>query len=153
MKYYVYVLKCPVINQVRYVGATKNPALRRKAHLCKRFPPNKNKMQTWLHELISAGLNPEFLILCELDTIEDAANCELAIYNALLPLGYLTNANVKKYGYRVSERKPRPEIIPQPENHHRYVSNALLSLNYTQKEILSSQITDKRLRKKFCLDT
>jgi hypothetical protein len=62
---YIYGLVDPRTNEVRYVGAAKNPWLRRSRHLSEARSPEKSTTPkaVWLRDLLSAGLEPQVLIL------------------------------------------------------------------------------------------
>jgi transcriptional regulator with XRE-family HTH domain len=65
MKRYVYLLKCPVENIVRYVGQTYSVEIRYRQHLtCKSTNIYKNN---WIKNLKAQGLKPIIEIVCEGD--------------------------------------------------------------------------------------
>ncbi len=59
-EWFIYVLKDPRDNSVRYVGWTKNPKLRLTKHIwCK----DKNHKQHWINSLIAAGVRPTLEVI------------------------------------------------------------------------------------------
>lgn len=77
MKFYVYVLVDPRTGEWRYVGRTKNLGSRLSVHMTARF---ENKRKTaWIDELRAAGLRPRLMVVCECDSVLDAAAAESGI--------------------------------------------------------------------------
>lgn len=62
--YYVYLLRCPRTNDVRYVGRTQNPKNRYNSHLGFGAGANNDKHE-WICELKGSGLKPIFDIVYE----------------------------------------------------------------------------------------
>lgn len=67
MNVYIYGLIDPRNQQLRYIGVTKNPAARRRAH--RRLQHTKDKRSSWITSLRKKGLKPEFFIIEETDEI------------------------------------------------------------------------------------
>lgn len=57
---YIYGLKCPIENEILYVGKSKNPEKRLLSHLGEKY---KSKKNSWLKNLKQKGLIPELVIL------------------------------------------------------------------------------------------
>ena len=69
MNTHIYVLKCPITNEVRYVGKTNNPSERYKNHLNKCRDGGTYK-HNWINSLRKIGLKPIFEIIDEVDIKE-----------------------------------------------------------------------------------
>lgn len=65
---FIYVLRCPITNEIRYVGKTNNPLQRFKAHNNKARDVNTYK-RNWINSLRKEGLKPVFEIIeeCSID--------------------------------------------------------------------------------------
>lgn len=63
---YIYVLRCPLSNKVRYVGKTNNPKERYKNHLNRLHNKGTHKAN-WIVHLRNKGLRPIFEIIEEVD--------------------------------------------------------------------------------------
>ena len=61
MTEYVYYLRCPLTDQVKYVGKTKNPKTRYKQHINK-LDKTSTPKRRWLILLFSKGLQPKMEI-------------------------------------------------------------------------------------------
>lgn len=61
--YYIYVLRCPQTNKIRYVGCTQFPAYRQREHCIYAIKEPKTKLQQWLCGLRSQGQKPVFEIV------------------------------------------------------------------------------------------
>ncbi len=59
-KYYIYALKDPATDEVRYVGRTLEPSVRSNAHINRTGDTAKHR---WVAELKRKGLEPRFVIL------------------------------------------------------------------------------------------
>ncbi len=66
---YVYLLICPIGKKVRYVGSSKNPKTRFRAHL-KDAKKNRTEKQKWIFSLLSSGCLPIMQIVGEGNFIE-----------------------------------------------------------------------------------
>ncbi len=69
MTEYIYALICPIENNVKYVGKTKNPKTRYNQHvkkLDKSFTPKRK----WLEMLFEKGLLPKIKIIEETNEIQ-----------------------------------------------------------------------------------
>ena len=62
METYIYTLKDPISNEIRYVGKSNNPKQRFKAHLNKCRKHQKHK-SNWIEKLKKLGLKPIFEII------------------------------------------------------------------------------------------
>lgn len=61
---YIYGLKCPVANVIRYIGKSNNPSRRLRRHISQaRTVKEKHHAAHWIRQLISSGLEPELVIL------------------------------------------------------------------------------------------
>lgn len=73
-KVFIYALLCPLSNQIRYIGKSKNPRMRLRHHLKEvrkqDWKVSPNYRQAWIHGLLSQGLKPTLLILEEIDETE-----------------------------------------------------------------------------------
>jgi hypothetical protein len=63
-KYFIYGLKCPVDNKIRYIGRSLDPDNRLHNHLVGANRNNKAK-NLWLQSLINKGLKPELVVIEE----------------------------------------------------------------------------------------
>lgn len=57
---FIYALRCPVTNEVRYIGASTNPVRRYYSHLSDGVNARK---RAWLRALKTMGRRPELIIL------------------------------------------------------------------------------------------
>lgn len=64
---YIYGLKCPLSNKIRYVGKSVNPNQRFKNHINYEVKSDTHKAR-WLNKLIEQGLLPELIIIEETGT-------------------------------------------------------------------------------------
>ena len=74
MKYYIYTLKCPITEAIRYIGKTNNISKRYSAHLNNKA---KNYKNSWVKSLIKQDLLPKIEILQEFINEEDCYNAEI----------------------------------------------------------------------------
>jgi len=64
MRYFVYVLKCPITKEIRYVGQTADVGPRLGAHLSDK---KKSDKSGWIQGLMAMGLSPEIEVIEECD--------------------------------------------------------------------------------------
>ena len=66
-KVFIYVLECPITNEVRYIGKTINLLDRLRGHIktSKKLKTHKDK---WVNNLINEGLKP---IIKEIDYVDE----------------------------------------------------------------------------------
>ncbi len=117
MKGYIYALKCPIIDQIRYIGQTvQKPSYRYNNHLNEIKKPKYNtKKVNWLKKVLRNNLLPELIILEEIDNCTKELLNEREIYwiseNKDLPL---VNGNeggnnvckaIQKYHRRTIDKK------------------------------------------------
>ena len=65
MTAYIYILKCPLTDEIKYVGLTISPGLRLRSHLASAKTgrqPNE-KLSNWINELLSKEIKPVFEIV------------------------------------------------------------------------------------------
>lgn len=66
MTVYIYALRCPVENTVRYIGKSENPQLRLTTHISRaRCGATKHRTAHWIRKLLALGLAPELQVLAE----------------------------------------------------------------------------------------
>lgn len=63
---YIYIIKCPYTNEIKYVGKTNNPNRRSKNH-CNQIKKNRTPINIWENKIITEGKRPIFEILEECD--------------------------------------------------------------------------------------
>lgn len=61
---FIYALKCPISEKIRYIGKANNPKKRYNNHVCDKNDYHKNR---WLNLLKEKGLKPELIIIDEVD--------------------------------------------------------------------------------------
>ena len=66
----IYCLRCPITNEIRYIGQTKRGLRRSYEHRSRTKHKQKNHLSYWLNSLIEKGLKPIFEILETLDKVE-----------------------------------------------------------------------------------
>lgn len=59
---FIYGLKCPIVNEIRYIGKSVNPQRRFKNHILYETRANTHKAR-WLNILLQKGLTPQIIIL------------------------------------------------------------------------------------------
>lgn len=71
MKGYIYALKCPLINKIRYIGQTiQKPTYRFSNHLSDARNSSKNTKKTyWLRKLMKSNLLPELIIIESIENV------------------------------------------------------------------------------------
>jgi hypothetical protein len=69
MKTYIYVLKCPLSKEIKYVGKSNNPDKRYKNHINKCRDKNTHK-RNWISKLKLDGLKPELETIDCVDVVE-----------------------------------------------------------------------------------
>lgn len=82
MKGYIYALKCPLIDKIRYIGQTKQSPSRRYASHLQEVKSNKfnTKKVNWLKKLFKNNLLPELIILEIIDNPSKEALDNREIY-------------------------------------------------------------------------
>lgn len=66
---YIYGLKCPILNEIKYVGKAINPKKRLIVHIS-RSKKETSRKALWLNELSNINLKPEIIILEEIKSNE-----------------------------------------------------------------------------------
>jgi group I intron endonuclease len=66
MKTFIYILRCPETNEVRYVGKSNDPKRRIYAHVRKDKTASNHKIN-WIQSLLKRGLRPKLEIIEEVD--------------------------------------------------------------------------------------
>lgn len=61
--HYIYILRCPDTNDVRYVGCTQYPKIRERNHCLHTINEPKTRVQAWLKTLREQGKPPVFEIV------------------------------------------------------------------------------------------
>ena len=77
--HYVYSLRCPVDNQIKYIGYSKTPEKRFKQHIYNR---SNEKVYQWVKSLKKMGLLPQFEILSKHIDLHNAYDNESALIYA-----------------------------------------------------------------------
>lgn len=88
MKVFVYYLRCPLTNEVKYVGATKNPKARYQQHINK-LDRLLTKKRVWIEGLRARGTTPILEIVEECEGAE--AGREREQYHVTLHQGTTLN--------------------------------------------------------------
>lgn len=96
---YIYSLKNPENNEIKYIGQTDNIRRRFNDHLRKSLNPNDSEYETyksrWIRKLLNEGVNPVLDIIEECDTIEISNNREKFWIEKMTEMGVkLTNSYV-----------------------------------------------------------
>jgi predicted GIY-YIG superfamily endonuclease len=61
--HYIYILRCPQTNEIRYVGCTEHPKIRERNH-CRHAVSNPNtRVLMWVKSLREQGMRPVFEII------------------------------------------------------------------------------------------
>ncbi|WP_395762368.1 GIY-YIG nuclease family protein [Elizabethkingia anophelis] len=100
--HYVYLLKCPLTNVVKYVGVSMNPKVRYRAHL--NGFDNKAKCE-WIQSLKSEGLLP---------VMEIVESCDKRV-----EVGAIENKYIKLYRETIFNSNRKNNF--SPEYHFNYV--------------------------------
>lgn len=70
--FYFYILKCPISENIKYVGRTVNPNKRLIDHIYEAKRNNRNKRERWIMSLLKKDLKPIFQVIykeyCNLDS-------------------------------------------------------------------------------------
>ena len=61
---YIYALICPVSNEIKYIGKSKNPKTRYNQHI-RKLDKQLTPKRRWLEGLFEKGLKPDIKILKE----------------------------------------------------------------------------------------
>jgi hypothetical protein len=95
--YYIYALQDPRDNLYYYIGKTKDPQQRLKAHI--KSHSNKDKC-AWIKEIVDLGLKPIMVILAQVNQEEVYDSEQAYIRHGLSNDWPLTNVIVRKYPKR-----------------------------------------------------
>lgn len=69
---YFYVLRCPITNDVKYVGRSVDPKVRYRQHIYSgKKNGNKNRNASWIRSLLNSGLKPIMEIIDKLEKYDD----------------------------------------------------------------------------------
>lgn len=69
MKHFIYILKCPTSNDIRYVGQSIDPNVRYRRHICEsKRNKNKGHKYDWINSLLNNNLKPVLEIIKECDS-------------------------------------------------------------------------------------
>lgn len=103
MTIYIYALRCPLANAIRYIGKTKNPGSRITGHLNLAKSNNKayQYCSNWIRKLLAQGLQPSLeIIYCVPDT-EDWKMAEMRLIAQYRAEGHpLTNMTAGGEGWQ-----------------------------------------------------
>lgn len=116
MAVYIYGLKCPLANCIRYVGKSQAPTKRLIAHITHaRTGYYKHHTSSWIRKLLRMGLQPELVILYEVRPSERWQDVERKFIADASLLGWkLTNSTAGGEGLDyidpVAERKYRAKL-------------------------------------------
>lgn len=94
MTNYIYALRCPIANTVRYIGKSSNPQKRFRSHLsaAKRFA-YRHHTSAWIRKLLAEGLKPELVVLEEVSDCGSWQEAERSWISKAASLGWeLTNS-------------------------------------------------------------
>jgi len=105
-KRYIYCLKHPITEEIRYVGKTKNPKNRYKKHLDSyklvRKGRNKQYVSRWINKLKNQELEPVMKILIECNSL-NVDYCETQLISHYKQFCKLTNISGGGEGDTMSE--------------------------------------------------
>lgn len=122
MKTFIYGLRCPIKQQIRYIGKSIEPEKRLKNHCCqaKRLGTYKER---WIALLLRSGLAPEVVILQEVEEGEDWGEIERGWISKATQEGWpLTNTAAGGEGSSpLNEQalKRKIELLARPETRER----------------------------------
>lgn len=111
--FYLYILRDPNTNEVRYVGKTGNPKVRLSTHIRAAKYHARNPRETWIHGLILNGQEPAMEIL-EIHPEGTWESRERFLIDFYRQEGYnLTNVAIGGYGGRdlKKPKKERPKLL------------------------------------------
>lgn len=123
MKYYVYGLKCPLEQTIKYVGASINPKQRFSQHLTDGIGKLKTE---WILSLKNQKEKPELVIFKECKSSEEASVCEIEYCNIYSDTVLNSNISNNKYhhtnnktvvsvSYRIEEKYLKLKAIAEKE--------------------------------------
>lgn len=94
MSVYIYGLRCPLMNEIRYIGKSTNPTKRAKAHVRSAIRGDyHHHTSRWLRKLIGEGLEPTLEIIRQVRPDERWQDVERAEISAAIERGCrLTNS-------------------------------------------------------------
>lgn len=100
-KHYIYILKCPITNDIRYVGQSVNPKVRYRRHISESKRRNDHKCN-WVKSLLDKNKKPilEIVKECNSDEINYWEKYFIDEYNKTYDL-----TNIREGGdyYQISE--------------------------------------------------
>lgn len=67
----IYCLKCPLTNEIRYIGQTRRGMRRKYEHRSKDIKKVKNHLSYWLNSLINQNLKPIFEVIEYVNNIDE----------------------------------------------------------------------------------
>lgn len=117
MPIYIYGLRCPLAEQIRYIGKSDDPT-RRLCHHIGLAPKERTHKACWLRKLQRLGLKPEMIILREVEEGGDWAQAERDAIAEGRKAGWpLTNMTKGGDGAALTPeaRKIKTEIMGRPE--------------------------------------
>lgn len=113
--YYIYTLSSPEeIENVRYVGYTKNPKQRLATHSNSYKTGHGNKVKNWIKSLNSKGIKPVMSVIDSIVGFDNVNELEIAYIKLYKTIGAnlknLTQGGKGTYGFKYSEEQ-RMKII------------------------------------------
>jgi len=146
----VYVLKCPITNNIRYVGQTVVPIKQRLNKHISDSRRNKRHISCWVCSLLDKGLKPTIEMVERLD-VSKLDDREIYYIDFYKKQGFdLTNADLGGQGRRVFSQQTKDKIAAtltgkkqsQETKDKRSVSSKATWSNPELKELKRKQTTD-----------
>ena len=124
MKYTIYCLKCPIKNEIKYVGRSKNIKDRYRRHCNIKSSVNEN-MKQWILELNKIKMLPLLDILetnLEMYQAEEKEKFYIKKFDTLLNIsgGGLLPPNKKGYKFSLESRRKKFETSPLKKKVYQY---------------------------------
>jgi hypothetical protein len=121
---YFYILKCPISNDVKYVGRSVNPEVRYRQHIYSgKNEGHKDRKASWIKSLLNNGLKPIMEIIDKLekyDNIEEVKRTEELLILRLKKTCDLKNdRDIVENGYNFSKESREKMSNAQKGNTNR----------------------------------
>lgn len=134
---YIYALRCPIADAIRYIGKTKDPRQRLAVHLSKSKKQLDHHCARWIRGLVEQGLTPTLEILRTLGDGADWQGAEQECITAHLASGHLlVNSTGGGDGFHnvpadvLRKRgESRRKTLSAPERHAEFVGRMNASRN------------------------